>query len=154
MACNATLDLQLLCTAHVYTMLYDYCRVSTSRKEALQKLWGYICSVVADSIFRWNIVITRFGKPSNSEIRGLHDKPMIPYPIPIPSPSLLTHCTDWPTIVDDGLLDANQLLRSECDTCHLFLQRDSRSVLIPKLLNVMIVSVQPERNIHLYPTSG
>ena len=47
-------------------------RSSTSRKEALQKLWSYICSVVADSILRWNIVITRFGKPSISEIRGLY----------------------------------------------------------------------------------
>ena len=62
--------------------------------------------------------------------------------------------TDWPLIVDDGLLDANQLLRSGCDTCHMFLQRDSRSALIPKLLNVMIVSVQPERNVQLYPTAG
>ena len=62
--------------------------------------------------------------------------------------------TDWPQIVDDGLLDANQLLRSECDTCHMFIQRDPRSALTPKLLNVMVVSVQPERNIQLYPTTG
>ena len=57
-------------------------------------------------------------------------------------------------IVDDGLLDANQLLRSECDACSMFYQRDPRSCLLPKLLNVMVVSVQPERNIQLYPTSG
>ena len=61
---------------------------------------------------------------------------------------------EWPMIVDDGLLDANQLLRSECDACSMFYQRDPRSCLLPKLLNVMVVSVQPERNIQLYPTSG
>jgi hypothetical protein len=103
--------------------------ISTSRKEALQKLWSYICSIVGNSILRWNIVITRFGKPSNHEIR------------------------DWPMIVDDGLLDANQLLHSECDMCHMFVQRDPRCATTPKLLNVMVVSVQPERNIQLYPTS-
>jgi hypothetical protein len=103
--------------------------ISTSRKEALQKLWSYICSLVADSTLRWNIVITRFGKPSISEIR------------------------DWPKIVDEGLLDANQMLHADCTTCHTFLQRDPRSSHVPKLLNVMVVSIQPERNIQLYPTS-
>ena len=39
---------------------------------ALQKLWNYILSIVAGNVLKWNIVITRFGKPSNSEIRGTY----------------------------------------------------------------------------------
>ena len=62
--------------------------------------------------------------------------------------------TDWPVIVDDGLLEANQLLRGDCGACEMFYKRDPHSSLIPKLLNVMVVSVQPERNIQLYPTTG
>ena len=46
------------------------------------------------------------------------------------------------------------MLHADCTTCHTFLQRDPRSTHVPKLLNVMVVSVQPERNIQLYPTSG
>lgn len=131
---------------------YCVCRINTSRKDALQKLWSYICSIVADSILKWNIVITRFGKPSNLEIRG--EQVVFHTPILIHS-FVHSHIhTDWPCIVDDGLLDANQLLRGECETCDMFLKRDPRSALIPKLLNVMVVSVQPERNIHLYPTTG
>ena len=44
--------------------------VEGSRLMALQKLWNYILSIVAGNVLKWNIVITRFGKPSNSEIRG------------------------------------------------------------------------------------
>ena len=46
--------------------------VEGSRLMALQKLWNYILSIVAGNVLKWNIVITRFGKPSNSEIRGTY----------------------------------------------------------------------------------
>ncbi len=44
--------------------------MDNSRFVVLQKLWTYLISLVSGSLFRWNIVITRFGKPSSSEIRG------------------------------------------------------------------------------------
>ena len=46
--------------------------VDQSRFVALEKLWIYLTSVVSGSVFRWSLVITRFGKPGNSEIRGLY----------------------------------------------------------------------------------
>jgi hypothetical protein len=55
---------------------------------------------------------------------------------------------DWPSIiVDDGLLTANQVLRDDCTGC---LHTSSR----PHISNVIILSVQPERNIQLFPSSG
>ena len=41
-----------------------------SRFTALHKLWSYCTSIVANSIIKWNIIITRLGKPSSAEIRG------------------------------------------------------------------------------------
>ena len=43
---------------------------SSSRLVALQKLWNYLMSIVANNLLKWNIVITRLGKPSSAEIRG------------------------------------------------------------------------------------
>ena len=39
-------------------------------RQALQKLWAYLISVMATSVLKWNLVITRLGKPSTAEIRG------------------------------------------------------------------------------------
>ena len=44
---------------------------SGSRTQALQKLWLYLISKVSSSIVTWNIVITRLGKPSSAEIKGI-----------------------------------------------------------------------------------
>ena len=44
--------------------------MDSSRCMALQKLWDYVCSIVANSVLKWSVVITRFGKPSTSEIRS------------------------------------------------------------------------------------
>ena len=43
-------------------------RMDNSRFQGLQKLWSYLNSLVSSSLHRWSIVITRFGKPSTSEI--------------------------------------------------------------------------------------
>lgn len=48
-----------------------FCSVDQSRVVALQKLWMYLTSVVSGGVFRWSLVITRLGKPGNSEIRGI-----------------------------------------------------------------------------------
>ncbi len=39
-------------------------------KQALHNLWIYLLSIMANSVFKWNLVITRLGKPSSVEIRG------------------------------------------------------------------------------------
>lgn len=57
---------------------YSYCSnegSSGSRTQALQKLWLYLISKVSVGVLTWNIVITRFGKPSSAEIKGIimHD---------------------------------------------------------------------------------
>ena len=52
-------------------MCHVFNSVDQSRGVALQKLWMYLTSLVSGSVFRWSLVITRFGKPGNSEIRGL-----------------------------------------------------------------------------------
>lgn len=81
--------------------------------------------------------LTPFSSSSSSLI--FHSPP------PFPPPH-----TDWPAlIVDDGLLTANQLLTSgnDCTTCT---HTSSR----PHLTNVIMVSVQPERNIQLFPVHG
>ena len=52
-------------------MCHAFNSVDQSRGVALQKLWMYLTSLVSGSVFRWSLVITRFGKPGNSEIRGL-----------------------------------------------------------------------------------
>lgn len=55
---------------------------------------------------------------------------------------------DWPSlIVDDGLLTANQVLRDDCAAC-------THCTAKPHISNVVILSVQPERNIQLFPSSG
>lgn len=102
---------------------------SQSRLVALQQLWNYLLSIVARTLVRWNIVITRLGKPSSAEIR------------------------DWPTIIDDGLLNANQML---CGTCELCMHAANRApcdgTASPHLTNVLVLSVQPERTIQLVQT--
>ena len=42
----------------------------SSCKQALHNLWIYLLSMMANSVFKWNLVITRLGKPSSVEIRG------------------------------------------------------------------------------------
>lgn len=116
--------------------------VDQSRFVALEKLWIYLTSVVSGSVFRWSLVITRFGKPGNSEIRGLYWW--------IWNYQLLhiIFCTDWPVLIpDDGLLTSNQVLCGDCGAC-------TRTSCHPHFSNVIVVSVQPERNIQLFPTSG
>ena len=55
---------------------------------------------------------------------------------------------DWPGLIpDDGLLTANQVLCGDCGAC-------TRTSCHPHFSNVIVVSVQPERNIQLFPTSG
>ena len=55
---------------------------------------------------------------------------------------------DWPALIpDDGLLTANQVLCGDCGAC-------TRTSCHPHFSNVIVVSVQPERNIQLFPTSG
>lgn len=44
-------------------------------------------------------------------------------------------------------MTANQLLKGECDYC-------AHSTCFPSIKNVIIVSVQPERNIQLFPSNG
>ena len=58
--------LPLLTHAHTHT----HNSAAQSRLMALQQLWNYLLSIVAGTVVRWNIVITRLGKPSNAEIRG------------------------------------------------------------------------------------
>eukprot|EP00731_Ephydatia_muelleri_P022484 Em0015g67a len=103
-----------------------------SRLIALQHLWNYLLSIVARTLVRWNVVITRLGKPSNAEIR------------------------DWPTIIDDGLINANQLLCGTCDHCMHTANRGpcdgSQHPASPHLTNVLVLSVQPERTIQLVQT--
>ena len=87
---------------------------------------------MARTLLRWNIVITRLGKPSNAEIR------------------------DWPTIIEDGLLEPNQLLCGTCDHCIHTASRGScdgsQHPASPHLINVLVLSVQPERAIQLVQT--
>ena len=55
---------------------------------------------------------------------------------------------EWSRIIyNDGLMTTNQLLKSDCEYC-------AHTVYCPYLRNVVIVSVQPERNIQLFPTNG
>ena len=55
---------------------------------------------------------------------------------------------EWPQIIyNDGLMTANQLLSQDCLSCNLSGQK-------PSLKNVIFVSVQPERNIQLFPQLG
>ena len=61
---------------------------------------------------------------------------------------MFTLCADWPGLIpDDGLLTANQVLCGDCGAC-------TRTSCHPHFSNVIVVSVQPERNIQLFPTSG
>ena len=55
---------------------------------------------------------------------------------------------DWPGLIpDDGLLTANQVLCGDCGAC-------THTSCHPHFSNVIVVSVQPERNIQLFPTGG
>lgn len=64
------------------------------------------------------------------------------YDPPHPSP-------DWPTIIpNDGLIIVNQSMRRDCSTCKM------SSSSIPRISNVIVISVQPERNIQLFPNNG
>lgn len=55
---------------------------------------------------------------------------------------------DWPGLIpDDGLLTANQVLCGDCGAC-------THTSCHPHFSNVIVVSVQPERNIQLFPTCG
>ena len=113
--------------------------------------------MVAGTVFKWSIVITRFGKPSSSEIRGgaipiyiyrlSTSLSLLPSLLPSPPPTL-SISADWPKIVDDGLLMANQYLRgNECDACGL------AQAVRPHLSNVLMLSVQPETHIQLFPSN-
>lgn len=42
-----------------------------SKFQALQKLWLYLISKVASGVMKWNVVISRLGKPSSAEIKGV-----------------------------------------------------------------------------------
>ena len=110
---------------------------------------------MSGSLHRWSIVITRFGKPSTSEISS---KSKSPYKLKdicvelVCTPSVLVIIfvvyLDWPGLIpDDGLLTANQVLCEECAAC---VHTSAR----PHISNVIILSVQPERNIQLFPISG
>jgi hypothetical protein len=97
---------------------------SSIRYQPLERLWVYLLSTISTSVLKWNIVITRFGKPSSAEIR------------------------EWPRIVyNDGLMTANQYLKTvDCNYC-------TNSSFYPNIKNVIVVSVQPERNIQLFPVT-
>ncbi len=61
---------------------------------------------------------------------------------------LLFFFLDWPTIIpNDGLIIVNQSMRKDCDTCKI-------SSSIPRISNVIVISVQPERNIQLFPNNS
>ena len=49
--------------------------------------------------------------------------------------------------MDDGLLTSNMLLRGDCTAC-------SHTFSHPHLVNVLVTSVQPERNIQLFTHLG
>ena len=64
--------------------------------------------------------------------------------------------SDWPTIIEDGLLEPNQLLCGTCDHCIHTASRGScdgsQHPASPHLINVLVLSVQPERAIQLVQT--
>ena len=148
---DVLVSLVFLCT-HTHTHTHTHTlSAAQSRLIALQHLWNYLLSIVARTLVRWNVVITRLGKPSNAEIRGT------PFPSsyvfkPHPPPPL----SDWPTIIDDGLINANQLLCGTCDHCMHTANRGpcdgSQHPASPHLTNVLVLSVQPERTIQLVQT--
>ena len=42
--------------------------IDQSCSLALKQLWDYVVSTIAGTVYKWSVVITRFGKPSTSEI--------------------------------------------------------------------------------------
>ena len=57
-----------LCTVFDVFHLRTSFSIDQSCSLALKKLWDYVLSIVAGTVFKWSVVITRFGKPSTSEI--------------------------------------------------------------------------------------
>ena len=153
----------LFCTLLTHTITLSHYHTHTnsiesSRSLALEKLWSYIASIVSGSLIKWSIVITRFGKPSTSEVKGQHLSLTHPHThtlthsLLILYPLSLSSCPisipEWPTLIpDDGLLTANQDIRTNCSSC-------THTSFRPHFINVIVVSVQPERNIQLFPNSG
>ena len=160
-----TITLSHYHTTHYHTITLSHYHTHTnsiesSRSLALEKLWSYIASIVSGSLIKWSIVITRFGKPSTSEVKGQHlslshthththtftHSLLILYPLSLSSCPI--SIPEWPTLIpDDGLLTANQDIRTNCSSC-------THTSFRPHFINVIVVSVQPERNIQLFPNSG